>query len=1120
MSEINKLLTAVERASNDIDDVKGRVSSILSKLSQVKLSVMTAIPPSQPESANVNTDVLKRELEVARSNILRFKEIIKGAVESGAGKDETNTTSQAEVLKQRKDHDDRSKSLYERVGGDISIEGAVDKMYASALQDSRLRAFFEKNKRKMNMIRKRMQEFVITLFGGPKLYEVENLKSVHYSLNITDWHFEAILELFEKALFVQGVHEDAVRDAIIYLNRIRKDVTTGCTVRSAIATRKAALDKDGLYNRLGGESGLAIFIDRLFSLISADTRFKKSLQNRSIDVWKSGMKIYLSELLGGPNMYKGRDLENIHKSMRIDDYNFDCLVSNVEKVMIGLDFPEFISDELLARIEPIREILLGRKRGLLSKSKLVDGETVLERLGGELNLEAIIETMFQGCAKDPRTRFFFDIPENRLKDWKAKMQQVLVGLCGGAQTYNIKILRENHYNMNIQDFHFDAVVENFQVAAEQMQVPNHVITDFTEILAKVRPELTAGCTVRLELGRIKEESAKNRVENAQTVYDALGGQDAMDGFVKELYESIDKDDRIAHYFRGSKATATKQMQSQFIVNQFGSPVRYTGRSLTTAHAMIQISDYHFETFVEHCIKGLKCVGANDDCVDMAVSILEKSRKIVVSNVLRNYDIRKAIEFANRKPLYDRMGGEAIFSQLINLFYEKLLGDDRVRSFFEKNKAKVQTIKKRMTSFLILLSGGSSDYDASGLRSIHSDMNITDFHFDVTIEVLLITMLKDMEIARHDAQELIRLIQPIRAIVTTGCTVRMEIARRNVEKNKDELFQRVQGSEGVKKIVDCTFDILLVDQRVKQFFTTNTERIKSGICIYVTELLGGPKVYKGRDLGAVHVSLGVTDYHFDTFLNDMQKAINGLGYSEKVVDEVLITLEPIRADVLNRSRDADKTSAKFKDGKLLIDRIGGDMAIESIIEAMYDRAMADSRTKSFFDKSKAKQRQIRSKMYQYISGAFGGPIQYDIKSLRPMHWSMNVTDYHFDTVLECFNEACNDYNVEPDTIDDALSVLNRVRADVCTGCTVRFEIARDQLLNNRRALFEKLGEEFGVSDIIEKSYEQVMADKRINIFFDGSKMAAVKEQQKVLLCGILGGEKKYKGRSMEEIHRVS
>jgi len=478
-----------------------------------------------------------------------------------------------------------------------------------------------------------------------------------------------------------------------------------------------------------------------------------------------------------------------------------------------------------------------------------------------------------------------------------------------------------------------------------------------------------------------------------------------------------------------------------------------------------------------------------------------------------------MERANKKSLFESLGGESNISKIIEGSYEKALKDDRVRSFFEKNKAKVAQIKKKMTQFVCGLCGGASTYDPADMRVNHNAMNITDFHVDSFIEIITDVCINDNKIPKNLAKDLVKLMQSCRADITTGYTVRMEMAKRSLEKGKDQLFQRLGKQDGLKKLIDALYEIMLNDARIKTFLEGKVAKIKSGQTIFLTELLGGPKTYKGRELPKIHAGLGVTDYHFDAFLNDFTKAMTGMGLDEGLMDEVVVNLESLRPGVLGRTQSAEElVKSTMKEGKPLIERLGGDMNLETIVETMYDKCVEDTRTKFFFEKPKAKQRQIRGKMYQYLCGQFGGPVQYNVANLRPAHLNMNITDYHFNAVAERFAEACKEVDVSHDNIDDALLIINRSRADVTTGCTVRMELARKK--NNKDGkdqLFKRLGESEGVDTVVSRAYECIERDKRINMFFEGSKLKAIRAAQTEYIMMVFGGPSAYKGPSLEDVH---
>jgi len=268
MASINIIAQNIDKTQSDIQNIKTKVSNVVGKLHSIKLAISSIDSGSK---AGVNVSFVKTELDKCKGNIQKFKELLKEAASTAA----VNQDQGLSALKKRQMNDDKTRTLFERLGGDLNIEASVELLYSKGLQDSRTRSFFEKNSRKMQQIRKRMHQFICTITGGPKQYDVENLKPAHYRLNITDYHFDAALEMLQKALVELGCHPDAIVDGINAISKYRKDITTGCTVRMELARRNTEKGRDLLYKKINGDEGVIILMDKLYELLGVDTRIKK-----------------------------------------------------------------------------------------------------------------------------------------------------------------------------------------------------------------------------------------------------------------------------------------------------------------------------------------------------------------------------------------------------------------------------------------------------------------------------------------------------------------------------------------------------------------------------------------------------------------------------------------------------------------------------------------------------------------------------------------------------------------------------------------------------------------------------------------------------------------------------
>ena len=91
-------------------------------------------------------------------------------------------------------------------------------------------------------------------------------------------------------------------------------------------------------------------------------------------------------------------------------------------------------------------------------------------------------------------------------------------------------------------------------------------------------------------------------------------------------------------------------------------------------------------------------------------------------------------------LYERLGGEPAVSQAVEIFYRKVLSDDRISHFFDDVDMDRQVAKQK--SFLTMVFGGPNDYTGKDMRDGHKHLverGLNDSHVDAVIEHLGATL---------------------------------------------------------------------------------------------------------------------------------------------------------------------------------------------------------------------------------------------------------------------------------------------------------------------------------------------------------------------------------------------
>jgi hemoglobin len=155
--------------------------------------------------------------------------------------------------------------------------------------------------------------------------------------------------------------------------------TTGCqpdgepvdeTATDTVAGSEDTLLAGSLYERLGGEAGIAAVVDTLVSLAAADTALNFTRQGtanewqatpENITLFKTRMVQFIGQATGGPQVYEGRDMATAHAGMEITDAEFDRLGGHLGSALTAYDVPEEEKQELFTIVESTRSAIVSER---------------------------------------------------------------------------------------------------------------------------------------------------------------------------------------------------------------------------------------------------------------------------------------------------------------------------------------------------------------------------------------------------------------------------------------------------------------------------------------------------------------------------------------------------------------------------------------------------------------------------------------------------------------------------------------------------------------------------------------------------------------------------------------
>lgn len=102
-------------------------------------------------------------------------------------------------------------------------------------------------------------------------------------------------------------------------------------------------------------------------------------------------------------------------------------------------------------------------------------------------------------------------------------------------------------------------------------------------------------------------------------------------------------------------------------------------------------------------------------------------------------------------LFDKLGGAGAIDAAVDIFYRKVLADDRINQFFDTIDMESQHVKQK--AFLTMAFGGPNSYTGKDMREAHKHMSLTEEHFNAVAENLVAT-LKELNVGEDDINEVV------------------------------------------------------------------------------------------------------------------------------------------------------------------------------------------------------------------------------------------------------------------------------------------------------------------------------------------------------------------------------
>jgi truncated hemoglobin YjbI len=111
------------------------------------------------------------------------------------------------------------------------------------------------------------------------------------------------------------------------------------------------------------------------------------------------------------------------------------------------------------------------------------------------------------------------------------------------------------------------------------------------------------------------------------------------------------------------------------------------------------------------------------------------------------------------PLYDRIGGDRAVEVAVDVFCQKLLGDELVAGFFQD--ADMETLRLKQKSFLAMAFGGPNQPSGLDLRETHGKLaGLTEAHFERVVAIFEETV-RGLGIPEKEVGEMVQVLESLK-----------------------------------------------------------------------------------------------------------------------------------------------------------------------------------------------------------------------------------------------------------------------------------------------------------------------------------------------------------------------
>lgn len=240
--------------------------------------------------------------------------------------------------------------------------------------------------------------------------------------------------------------------------------------------------------------------------------------------------------------------------------------------------------------------------------------------------------------------------------------------------------------------------------------------------------------------------------SSKPLWDRLGGEAAVTAVVHDFVVAAAADPKVNFFRNGmykldaSEVKTLERRLVDLVSAVSGGPLKYIGRDMKSTHAGMKITDSEFDALAGHLVATLKKYKVPQTEIDELVGIVASTRKDIVE--------------VAKKPLWDRLGGEAGVRAVTREFLATAAKDPKANIDRDKNypltQQRVERVEELVVEFISSVTGGPRKYTGRDMKNTHAGMKITEEEFQAAAGHL-VAALKKFQVPQAEIDELVGLV---------------------------------------------------------------------------------------------------------------------------------------------------------------------------------------------------------------------------------------------------------------------------------------------------------------------------------------------------------------------------